>query len=69
MKSVDGKSQPVFGGKFFLFLWDSVWTKHRVVEIGLLLKKSKQGGTVVKDIYIEFPEVFKKVHVEFSGVM
>ena len=51
MKSVDGKSQPVFGGKFFLFLWDSVWTKHRVVEIGLLLKKSKQGGTVVKDIY------------------
>ena len=51
MKSVDGKSQPVFGGKFFLFLWDSVWTKHRVVEIGLLLKKSKQGGPVVKDIY------------------
>ena len=62
-----GKSQPVICGKLFSFCCiGKCLNQHRVFEIGLFQKKSKQGGGGGKDI--EFPGAFKKQHAEFPGV-
>ena len=60
--------KPTSNWRYVIFvLIEQFLNQHRVFEVGLFWKKSKQGGRWLR-IAIEFPGIFKKYSAEFPEV-